>query len=329
MSNRGQKATSSKSALRTIAEDIFGLFIGLMVVAVFLISSLLGFGMFPSVLVAGFIVYGFSSSLLLFYLFAATLAASALLLGFIPILGQGLYWFVVKDWILLIFQEELEPNRLITLVVWGGLATSLWKSLFVVLSSPAFTSAVSWFSKQYSKSNQQNSAKRGKPQKNSIKREKPRQNSTEQDLSKQSFVRASEEFCLQHLPSIFTHWNKSELQSLRFNYEELSEHSPDFELLKKSAERFERTIDSLELYRNKLGRIRFEKERPRMDLIRRDAPQFILSKEKYTTRLIYEIAFEQEVRSAFISRSVRIEAVMIGQRNDIRLLCLSLGEAAL
>ena len=300
-----------------------------MFVAVVLISSLLGFGMFPSVLIAGFIVYGFSSSLLLFYLFAATLTASALLLGFIPILGQGLYWFVVKDWVLLIFQEELEPNRLITLVVWGGLATSLWKSLSVVLSSPAFASAVPWFSEQYSKSSKRNSAQQVKPQKNSTKRKKPRQKSTEQDLSKQSFVRASEEFCLQHLPSIFTHWNKSELQSLKFNYEELSEHSPDFDLLKKSAERFERTIDSFELYRNKLGRIKFEKEKPRMDLIRRDAPRFILSKETYTTRLIYEIVFEQEVGTASISRSMRIEAVIIGQRNDIRLLCLPLSEAAL
>ncbi|MBE9061050.1 hypothetical protein [cf. Phormidesmis sp. LEGE 11477] len=47
------------------------------------------------------------------------------------------------------------------------------------------------------------------------------------------------------------------------------------------------------------------------------------------TRFIYKIAFEQEVRSASFVKSARIEAITIYQRNDIRLLCLSLDESAL
>ena len=325
MSNRGSKTNRSKPASRTTAGDIFGLFIVLVFVVFVLISWILRFGMFPGVLIAGFIMYGFSSTLLLFYLFAAILTASALLLGFIPILGQGFYWLVFKDWILLGFQEGLEPNRLITLVVWSGLATSLWQSLSVILT-------LSWLPKRHSKHSNQNSTERKKPQQSSAEQKKPQQESIKQEPAQQSFAHASENLCLQHLPSIFTRWDESELQSLMFDYEDVEEssrHNSDFDLLKNSVERFERTIDSLEIYRNRLGRIRFEKEKPCMELIRRDAPRFVLSQGTYVTRLVYEVAFEQESRSAFIFRSARVEAVLIYWRNHTRLLCLSINEVAL
>lgn len=148
----------------------------------------------------------------------------------------------------------------------------------------------------------------------------------------QSFLRYSEKFCSQHLPSIFTHWDASELQSLKDDYAVLREsrhNSLDFNLLKESAELFGKTIDSLELYRSKLGHIRFEKERPCMDLLQKDISPFTLREDVYVAKLVYEIAFEKEVRSASIFKSTRVEVVLICSVHRIRLLCLSLNEAVL
>jgi len=320
MSNRRQNEHQPSTLLRRIGGNLLIVLITTMVTAFALVSTVLSVVTFPTVLIVAFLIYGFSSSLLLFFLFSTTVTAVSLLLGFIPILGPALYWFIAKDLLISAFQGGgLEPNVLITLVAWSGLAISIGKNIGRLLD-PKVTAPIARFLKRFGKQT-------------SGRQEWSQQDLATQNLARQSFARASEEFCLRHIPAIFTHWSKAELQALEFNRSELETGSNGLgvgvDSLKRSAKRFKDTLDSLEVYRSKLGRIKVEQNKACMELIRRDTPRFFIGRETYTAKLTYEVTFEKEMRNATILKSVPVKIVTICHRSHIRLLTLSLDETAL
>ena len=94
-------------------------------------------GCFGSLIVSvilGWIVYGGLKAGLLVALISLAVGVLAFVAGVIPLLGPIGYWFAANMWVMPLFPHfGLEYSWLTTLYFWGGLITSIFVNIGVVI----------------------------------------------------------------------------------------------------------------------------------------------------------------------------------------------------
>jgi hypothetical protein len=224
---------------------------------------------------AGCLTYGFLGGLR-FTLLSIAVFVVSYATGFIPVLGPVLYWFLLKDWVFQGLQiVGLNATWLTTVLMWFGLVVSIGMN------------GRCYFYKKVWKS-------------------------FERRMDK--FCRRADEFCTQHIPVIFTHWDRDNLGALA---EQSHRYGVNRAALQEEISLFQRTLDSLELYKAELGNIRFRDGKSCMALERVVDIHSDIGESDYTGCFIYRVEFEK--------RSAQITVNLVGNDERVALLGLFFG----